>query len=151
MTDQWPTMVVSSDLENRRSIARVLSAQGFDPFSVGTVKECREVLNEREVAVIFCDRDLSDGDYRDILASVMCAPQKKRARVVLMSLLMKPEEYQEAKRSGVFDIIGLPCRPTNIEWAIILAKRDERNRAKQLIGVAPLSPSRGKSAVAGVS
>ena len=150
MTEQWPVMVVSPDLENRRNIARVLSSQGLDPICIGTVKECREILDRQEVALIFSDRDLSDGDYRDILASTVCYPQKKRARVVLMSRLRKPEEYEEAKTSGVFDVIGLPWRPTNIEWTIILAKRDERNRAKQLVGITPGSASRGPAA-AGIS
>ena len=151
MTEQWPIVVVSPDLESRRSIARVLSAQGFDPTCIGTVRECREILEKQEVAMIFCDRDLSDGDYRDILASTLCSPQKKPVRVVLMSRLKRPEEYEEAKRSGVFDIIGVPCRPTNIEWTIILAKRDERNRAKQLLNISPGAPLRAKSASAGMS
>ena len=39
--------------------------------------------------------------------------------MVLIAPQMKPEAYQEAKRAGVFDVISLPCRSTNLEWAII--------------------------------
>jgi DNA-binding NtrC family response regulator len=143
-------MVVSSDLESRRSITRMLLEQGFDPTSAASVNECREILEQHEIRVIFCDHDLHDGDYRDVLASAIYAPHKNKAHVVLMSALMRAEDYQEARRAGIFDVIGLPCRSTNLEWAIILAKRDERNRAKELLSIPSGSPVRAKAAVVGV-
>jgi len=150
MSEQWPIMVVSSDLEDRRSVVRMLTSQGFEPISAASVGECREVLDKQEVGVIFCNGQLVDGDYRDVLASAVYSARSK-ARVVLISPQMKPEDYQEAKRAGVFDVISLPCRPTNLEWAIILAKRDERNRKKERLGIAPYSGPRVKSAAAGIS
>jgi DNA-binding NtrC family response regulator len=151
MTEQWAVMVVSSDLENRRALARMLVGLGFDPVSAATVKQCREVLDKQQIALIFCERHFADGNYQDILKATICGSQKKNPRVILMSSLMKPEEYQQARQSGLFDIIGLPCRPTNVEWAIILAKRDERNLAKQLVAIPPANQARRISATAGVS
>lgn len=146
MSDEWKMMIVSPDPQNRGNLARILRNQGFDPLGTDTVKQCRDLLEVQEVAIIFCERHCPDGDYRDIVASAICAPQKKRPRVVLMSGLMPPEEYQQARRSGVFDIIGLPCRPAHVEWTIILAKREERNQAKHLLGVAAMKQARVKSA-----
>lgn len=151
MMDQWMIMVVSSDLENRRNVSRILASQGFDPIGVASVRECREVLEKQDISLIFCDRRLADGDYRDVQATIQCTPRKQKPRVVVISPLMKPEEYQEAKSSGVFDIIGVPCRPTNIEWTIILAKREERNRLKQPIRITSFNSSRGKPFAAGAS
>jgi DNA-binding NtrC family response regulator len=128
-----------------------LTSQGFEPICAASVVECREVLDKQEVVLIFSDHDLMDGDYRDIVASTLYAPQKDKARVVLISALMKPEAYQEAKRAGIFEVVNLPCRSTNLEWAIILAKRDERNRKKELLGIAPFSRPHAKSAAAGIS
>ncbi|HWF37679.1 MAG TPA: response regulator [Candidatus Acidoferrales bacterium] len=151
MTDQWLIMVVSSNLEARRNVTRMLTSQGFETISAASVRECGEVANTQDVALIFCDRDLSDGDYRDVLAMTLCRPHKNKARVVLISSQMSPEAYQEAKRSGVFDVISLPCRPTNLEWTVILAKRDERSRRKELLGIAPYNRPSVKSAAAGIS
>jgi len=151
MTDQWSVLVASSDVENRRAVTKMLVNQGFDPVSASTVKQCRRMLEKQQVALIFCERQLTDGNYQDILKCAIGDSPKKKARVILMSGLMKPEEYYQARQSGVFDIIGLPCRPTNVEWAIILAKRDERNRAKQLIGISSVSQSRRMSAIVGAS
>ena len=93
---------------------------------------------------------VQDGDYHDVLASALYAPHKDKAHVVLMSALTRPDDYQEARRAGIFDVVGLPCRPTNLEWAIILAKRDERNHARELVGIPSSSPARARVAVVGV-
>jgi len=151
MTDHWLMMVVSSDLEARRSVTRMLTSQGFDPISAASVRECREVLEKQDVELIFCDPNLCDGDYRDVLATPLYRPHKNKTRVVLISSQMSPEAYQEAKRAGVFDMISLPCRPTNLEWAVILAKRDERSRRKDVLGSAPYTRPPVKSAAAGIS
>jgi DNA-binding NtrC family response regulator len=150
MLDQYPVMVVSSDLESRRNIARMLTDQGFEPASAASVSECREILETHEIRVIFCDRDLQDGDYHDVLATALYAQHREKAHVVLMSALMRPEDYQESRRAGIFHVVGLPCRSTNLEWAIILAKREERNRAKELLGIPSGTQPRVKVAMAGV-
>lgn len=151
MIVQWQILVASPDLETRRQTARILVKQGYDPIYAATVNQCREILAKQDIALVFCERQFADGDYRDILAIPVYGAQSKRPRVVLMSDLMKREQYQEARRSGVFDILSLPCRPTNIEWTIILAKRDDRNLTKQLLNVNSTKNQRVKSLGAGVS
>lgn len=138
-------------LHHNAAVHKLLTSQGFDPICAASVRECREVLEKHEVALIFCDHNLCDGDYRDVLATALYRPHKNRARLVLISSQMSPEAYQEAKGAGVFDMISLPCRPTNLEWAIIQAKRDERSRRKELLGTAPYSRPPLKSAAAGIS
>jgi len=149
VADQWTVMVVSADLEQRRNIARILANQGFDPFCAATVRECREALRNQDIALVFSGKYFSDGDYRDILATTTESQNKDRPRVVLMSEAMRPEEYQSVRRTGVFDIINMPCRPTNIEWTIILAKRDERNRMKQMVPLPAANYPQHKAAAAG--
>ena len=47
------------------------------------------------------------------------------------------DEYLEAIRLGAFDVIASPCRPTDVEWMVIQARRDERVRVRQVVGVPP--------------
>src|ERR1700722_19950177 len=122
MTEQWAGMVVSSDLEDPRPLARMLVGLGFDPVSAATVKQCREVLDKQQIALIFCERHFADGNYQDILKATICGSQKKNPGVILMSSLMKPEEYQQARQSGLFGILGLPCPPPTFQWAIFFIK-----------------------------
>jgi len=74
-------VVASADLESRRSLATILTRLGLDPICNSTVRECRVMLAKEYVGLVFCDRDLADGDYRDILAASRST--KRQPSVVL--------------------------------------------------------------------
>lgn len=122
----WQVLVASNDLEGRRVLSGILREQGIDPICTSSVHECEEIAASENVGLIFCDRNLSDGDYRDVLAAHRSG--RGKARVVITSRHADWDEYLEAIRLGAFDVIAAPCRPTDVEWMVIQAKRDDRNR-----------------------
>ena len=117
-------LILSSDLKARVDLARILDRFGSASITASTVNKCREILVKENVGLVFCDRDLADGDYRDVVALTACKFAKAKARVVLTYSLAEPHEYQEAKSFGILDIIATPCRPADVEWMVILARRD---------------------------
>jgi len=121
MPSSCEVVVASSDLKNRRSVAGMLIQQGVDPICTSTVDQCREIFNGRNVSLVLCDLQLSDGNYSDILVAAACSA-KKIPKIVVMTALIKFREYNQAKCRGVFDIIPSPCRPKDIEWMAFLAK-----------------------------
>ena len=132
MENPWEVAVVSSSLENRQDVAGMLFRLGIDPICLATVDQCRGLRNRSAVGLVFCDRKLKDGDYRDILNAVGNSAPGPYAKVVMMAELESPEEYQRARQQGLFDVIPSPCRPTDIEWMVIQAKRTRR-QAKDLL------------------
>jgi DNA-binding NtrC family response regulator len=62
-------VVASSDMESRRSLAAILTRLGLEPICISTVSECRMRLAEETVGLVFCDRNLADGNYLAILAA----------------------------------------------------------------------------------
>jgi len=116
-------LVASSDLESRRALADILEKEGYDTICVSRASECREVLEAQRVGLVFCDRRLSDGSYRDVVAAARAIQGK--TRVVVTSRLADWNEYLEALRLGAFDLIASPCRPTDVLWAILQARREE--------------------------
>lgn len=136
---QWGVVVVSSNLVNRQDVAGMLFRLGIDPICLSTVDQCRNLRSSNNIGLVFCDRHLKDGDYRDVLSAVGPSQTPRDAKVVMMAELDTPEEYHEARRHGLFDIISSPCRPTDIEWMVIQAKRNRRQ------GKEPLAPSRNLS------
>jgi|SRR5579871_5486920 len=128
MTSSWEVVVVSSDFESRQNLTNILAKQGSDPIAVSTLRECREILAERPVGLVFCDSRVSDGTYQELLATYRAKDSKPR--VVITSHHNEWEEFKEAMRLGAFDVIGAPCRPTDVEWMVIQAKRDERSRTE---------------------
>ncbi len=126
MTTPWEVLIASSNLEDRRALASILARHGHDPICASTVGESQAILSQKRVGLVFCDRRLSDGDYRDALAQSRSLQPK--VRVVVTSRLADWDEYLEAMRLGAFDVIAAPCRPPEVEWMLVQAKRDERSR-----------------------
>jgi DNA-binding NtrC family response regulator len=150
MSDTWQIMVASADLESRRSLVSILDRQGLDAFCASNVSQCREILDKQNVGLVFCDRSFADGDYRDVLTAATSRRPGAKARVVLLSTLADSdcEQYKRAKEQGVFEVISAACRPTDVEWMVIQARRDEQRRAESLLSAASSSASggRGRSA-----
>jgi len=132
MTVPWEVLVVSSDVERRRGLAAILRRESIDPICAGTVCECQSILAKGGVGLVFCDSQLFDGTYRDLITASRA--MKSRARVVVTSHDGNWDEYLEAMRLGAFDVIASPCRPTDVEWMVIQARRDERIRGRQVLG-----------------
>jgi DNA-binding NtrC family response regulator len=131
MNTPWQILVASSDPESRRWLIQILTRQGGDPISASNLVECRETMEKERVGLIFADRHLADGNYRDVLE--LARSKQEKVRVVVISRHPDWDEYLEAMRLGAFDVIASPCRPTDVEWMVIQAKRDDRNRTNQLV------------------
>ena len=130
MNIPWQIVIASSDSNHRRAVAEILKQQEVVPICTSSVRECRDVLAEETVGLVFCDPTLTDGDYRDLITAARSV--NSRARFVVTSRQADWDEFLEAMRLGAFDVIAAPCRPQDLEWMIIQAKRDDRSRAKQL-------------------
>jgi DNA-binding NtrC family response regulator len=131
----FDTIVVSSDIERRRQLADILIRQGADPICVSSVRECQEALAQRQARLVFCDEHVADGSYKDLLAAYRLSDRKPR--LVVTSQLADWELFKEAMRSGAFDVIAAPCRPTDVEWMLIQAQREERLAASRMPQAAP--------------
>jgi DNA-binding NtrC family response regulator len=124
MTSPFQVLIVSSDLVLLGHLTEILAKLGLDPVRLSTLRECREVLAQKRVGLVFCDRHVADGNYQDLLAAYPVASD--RPRVVVTSGSADWEEYKEAMRCGAFDVISVPCRHTDVEWMVIQAKRADR-------------------------
>lgn len=120
-------LVVSSELENRRALNDILRKEGYETVCASRVSECQQALQTQNVSLIFCDRRLSDGNYRDVVAAVR--ESRQHSRLVVTSRLADWDEYLDALHHGAFDLIGSPCQPTDVLWAIVQARREDHERA----------------------
>lgn len=121
-----PILIASSNLEDRNALNHILVQEGYETICSSRLADCMEVLSQQEIALIFCDRHLTDGSYRDLLKGSGLLNQK--VRVVVTSRQADWDEYKEALHAGAFDLIMSPCQPTDVLWAIIHAKKDEYER-----------------------
>lgn len=134
---RWQIVIASSVLETRRKVMQILDRLGVEAICVSTVAEYRQIAKSENVGLVFCDRSLNDGGYQEVLAAANSKSARGASRVVLMSATMEPGEYRKARQTGLFEVIAAPCRPTDVEWMVILAKRDERKRIVNFIDTPP--------------
>jgi len=143
MSTSSQIVVVTSDVENRHALSTILMKLGLDAICISTVNQCREMLGGESVGLIFCDRYLADGGYRDVLAA---SRSSEGQPCVVLTCRHTNSDYQEAKNVGVFDVISAPCRPTDVEWMIIRAKHREKQMAQQHFNLMPPSRRRARAA-----
>lgn len=129
-------LVASSELESRLHLRNILTKLGMDPICVPTIRDCHQSMAQKQIGLVFCDTHLADGTYIDILS--FRRGTEGKPRVVVTSRLADWDEFKEALRRGAFDLIASPCRPTDVEWMLIQAKRDERSRQKTSALLPPL-------------
>jgi DNA-binding NtrC family response regulator len=127
-------LIVCSDLECRHTLLNILRDQNADPICAPTIQDALELLGHQTTGLVFCDRDLPDGSYRDFLVALR--PLKSRVRVVVTSRQADWDEYLDAMRYGAFDVIAAPCRPTDVEWMMIQSHREQRSQLRALVSAA---------------
>ena len=105
-------LVVGSDVENRTALVDILEECGLEPVIASKVKETGNILARRPAHVVFCEDNLSDGSFREILRLVKAT--RPEIQVVVSSKLGDVEEYIEAMNLGAFDFIAPPYRDTDV-------------------------------------
>lgn len=99
-------LVVSSDEEVRRSLAKMLVQCELAPLFSSTVAESRMVLSRRKVFIVLCHDLLVDGEYHDIVR--MVNQSDTNVPVIVVSRTGDWPEYLTAIRAGVFDHLAYP-------------------------------------------
>jgi len=130
MVNSCDVLVISSDLESRRTLTSILDHLGRDlnVFSCSRVAQAAGVLSRQNVRLILCQDRLADGSFRDVLKTTRkTAP---RPPVVVTTQTENWDDYLEAVRLGAFDVIRYPYYPTDVEWTIHLAMRDSATLAR---------------------
>jgi DNA-binding NtrC family response regulator len=121
MTDPQKVLVISSDAEGTGVLGTFLRSCGMKAIVCESVRECRAALDSGDVALVFCDSCVKDGDYREVMR--LAAASGVHPPVVVTSRLDDTSQYLEAMRLGAFDFVARPFRRSEIEWIVQNATR----------------------------
>ena len=124
MSKEWDVLVASANLEHRRSLVRILEELLLNVISVSTLGQAEEVLSRQHIALMFSDRQLPDGSFRELLNRAHAFEQP--LQVVLTTKASDSVDPKEVAESGVLGTVRYPFHATDVELQIIRAARDER-------------------------
>ena len=120
-------LLVSPDMEVRRPLLRTLEALSADVIVCSTRGQAEEVLSTQRVEIVFCDEHLPDGSYCDLIHSF--DSDHRIPRVVVTTRTGEWELYFQATTKGAFDVIRSPWYATDVEMAVIRARREQDHAA----------------------
>jgi len=120
-------VLVVSPGPNREAVKSAMSRWSIDLLCCSDVHEAKILLPSSNPSLIFCEEQLSDGTYRDLLQDLGRVP---KARLVVISESNDLDQaFNEASALGAYEIIASPCRPTDVQWITIRAMQEESRRS----------------------
>jgi DNA-binding NtrC family response regulator len=102
--NQVAALVVSGRVEDRQNLAGILDRLSTNVFIVGTLAHASEVLQLQPITIIFCDEQVSDGPYRDLVA--FAKAECNAAQFIVILSTGEWPEYSEALGLGVEVILS---------------------------------------------
>src|SRR5271155_4344690 len=67
MHTEFAVLLISSDIESRRTVSKVLETLSAQVTSCCTLSQARQALSLQRPNLIFCEERLPDGGYEDLL------------------------------------------------------------------------------------
>ena len=123
MLKRWDVLVVCAEMKSRNALIRMLEGMSVGVFSCSTVNQAMEVLSSQKIELVFCDENLSDGSFRDLLRANQV--YVGRPHIAVIAQFGKWADYMEALQLGDFEVISSALYPTDVELAVIRAMRGE--------------------------
>lgn len=132
MEKELNVLIVSSRIENRKTLLHTLEGLPLNPFSVSTIGQALEVLSTHTFAIIFCEERVRDGSYRELLRLALA--NSWPGRFIVMLCTGEWEEYLEALKLGAAEVVRCPLQPPDIDMVLIHAMREGRGNQATYAG-----------------
>ncbi len=147
-------LVVEDEPDQRRLVAGILEAEGYQIHQAGTLSEARDALENQSIDVILSDWQLPDGTGLELLEGLRQRETASAARVafVMVTAYGTIARAVDAIRAGADDYLAKPfergalvlalervlrARALEDENRRLAAALDERDRLVDLVGSAP--------------
>jgi DNA-binding NtrC family response regulator len=148
--DRFPVLVVTTRNEDSVRLLSLLRDMHCQVHSASICRQAIQSLHSATPPVVLTDKQLADGDWKDIVneASRLRLPPS----VIVVSEDNDFNVWQEVLSHGGFDVLSKPYSAESLTWMVLAAYRrwlrametDEarRNNARGPVSPAPVLPHR---------
>lgn len=109
-------LVALADLDCKNALVAGLRFTGLEPIFTSTFCETRDVLSREAIAVVFCQPELEDGSFRDIIESHETS--RRNVPVVVCAPFYDSKLYIDAMGCGAYDFMAYPYSHKEIDWIL---------------------------------
>jgi DNA-binding NtrC family response regulator len=133
-SDSATVLAVNPAREDLMCLAAIFGRSPFKLQTARSLKECLEVLHRQYVSVVLCERQLPDGDWKDILAYIetLADPPK----LIVTSLHADDRLWSEVLNLGGYDVVAKPFVESEVMRIVETASLRWREERPQRAGVA---------------
>lgn len=125
-------LIVDDSLTVRMDLADGFARDGFSPVLCGTIREARDILGERGVALTILDVNLPDGNGIELLAAIRAVPAPFHMPILLLTGESDLATRMRGIEAGADGYVTKPYdRSRVIALARTLIRGGERDTAKQ--------------------
>lgn len=125
MENKMQVMIGSSDLATWERFTDIIQSRGLSLKRFQSIKQACNALERENVLLIFCENNLVDGTYEDLLTAARNV--RSEARIVVTGLESDQFDslgYCKARELGAFDVLRKSYGIRDLEWVVICAIRD---------------------------
>lgn len=112
-------LVLCADAANCRMIEDATRSWMFETVVCSSLQEAKDLLAEKNFALVFCEERFVDGTYADLLTVV--GRSHKVAVVVMISDVNQDSVFREAMALGALGVVANPCSIQDARWMVIRA------------------------------
>jgi DNA-binding response OmpR family regulator len=119
-------------VEDHRSLDAIIRHSNWTLFKVDSIKLATAVLEQQDISVILCERDLAPGNWTDVLECIQSLPHPPA--LIVVSRLADEHLWAEALNLGAYDVLAKPFNPIEVIRCVKLAW-DRRHSLKETAGL----------------
>ena len=124
-------LIIDDDEATRYSLSRMVSRLHHTPVCTATLREGLEQASSEDIAVVFLDVRMPDGNGLEMLPALRQAPSSPE--VIIITGYGDPDGAELALKSGAWDYLEKGCSVKDMTLALTraLQYREERNTRAQ--------------------
>lgn len=138
-TSGFTVLALSPDAEDHSSLAQLCSHEGWGFRSAHSARLALRVIRSKPVAVVICERDLPDGDWRDVLDDLQRLPTAPL--MIVVSRLADEALWAEVLNLGGYDVLLKPFELKELMWSVTSAFRQWESQPRLRFAPRPCPPA----------
>lgn len=132
-------LALSPDAEDHSSLAQLCSHAGWGFRSAHSARQALHMIRSKPVAVLICERDLPDGDWRGVLDDLQRSPAAPL--MIVVSRLADEALWAEVLNLGGYDVLLKPFELKELMWSVTSAFRQWESQPRLRYAARPCPPA----------
>ncbi|MCL4486674.1 MAG: response regulator [Chloroflexi bacterium] len=136
---RFTVLALSPDADDHSSLAQLCSHAGWGFRSAYNVRQALNMSRSKPVAVVICERELPDGDWRGVFDELQRLPAAPL--LIVVSRLADEALWAEVLNMGGYDVLLKPFDLKELMWSVTSAFRHWESHTQVRFAATPCPPA----------